>query len=122
MTAHEGVSTHIPISLTSSDCVCTVQLSSSFRLVTSFCICTVVTPYIVTQLVTGYGSTHNASVTIFTMADLTEVASLLQQLLTTVASHSDILSVLSAQRNNIFRQPIMWEDFFKEDLCKFLSG
>ena len=57
--------------------------------------------YIVTQLVTGYGSTHNALVTIFTMADNTEVASLLQQLLATVASHSDILSVLSAQRNNI---------------------
>ena len=68
------VSTHIPIALTSSDCVCTVLLSSSVRLLTSFRICTVVSLYIVTQLVIGYGSTHKALVTIFTMSDLTEVA------------------------------------------------
>ena len=78
------------------------MLSSTLRHVTSSRICTVVTPYIVTQLVTGYGSTHNALVTIVIMTDSPpDVATLLQQLLATVASHGEILSSLTIQRNNV---------------------
>ena len=94
----------------SSDCVCTVLLSSTLRQVMSFRSCTVVTTYIVTQLVTGYGSTHNALVTIFIMTDSPpEVAELLKQLLTQVALHGETLNFLIAQRNNVANSTVSSE-------------
>ena len=59
-----------------------------------FAVCTVVLLYIVTRLVAGYRSTHDASVTTLAMSYQQELIALIQQLIAAVASHSDITHAL----------------------------